>query len=827
MSKVKNMGLSYILDGIDIILKNQDIVFFCDDVDIAQDFIDRFSHKSVLDGDLKKYLIDNEQHIDPEKLILVLVLNYKENIYKIKKEIEKAKQSYYKSESKESFEKLSKLTVQERIQETILGKLLKLGKGMNCCISSYFFNDKTQKYYVKVFDSREIIDNKKVSSSKNLQRFNYIDSYFKNTADDENGIEYLIQGIILTDLCEVFTDPSIGASIRNMILYNNIISSGMKSKEELDSLRMEKKQEEYWQIVDNAELVGVLPEVKEAIREQVAYLNIDNLLLISAYRLIELLENDQIDSDSVQELKQTIERIYDNLKPNAEIETKLEDRINNTYELMSVKFSAKDIAHSLKHFTSSQYITKEQEETYKKKLNSQEINLSQMNPEEVDAIFIEKDLERLAILSPDNFLYVSSKYNWNNEKTYYEIQKMHSYSSTMIKRLIEEKRLDIAQMVSLYEQGKLPIEMIKQIREEYDIADKISNEKLNSLYQEYIKNPEDNAQYEKYQRYVELYKAVLIDDAQEEQINQVSNKLMEQMIETYGEDEKNYKEAIKDYFNAGLLTLSSIAEWNSEGLIENLYREEIFSLDDLDKLAREQKISSEFIKRIYREIIQNKDLDYDERYAYIKRGFVSIEDILDLYNQNLIFDVDLEALATSGILPPDAAQKAIQSRTKEALERKSTIRLIGLNELTKKNNSIYSQENDSTEYQIKPQRKTKNIIDPNERENFILMLKARKAESDVEEDSPFYDYEFYVIPDESGDIGLNSVVIAERYFEDKNTEEKFAINNATYFFKYKDLMVLGNLKKSEITKERENIVFTSSHTLASEKRNRSLVIQCS
>jgi len=75
-----------------------------------------------------------------------------------------------------------------------------------------------------------------------------------------------------------------------------------------------------------------------------------------------------------------------------------------------------------------------------------------------------------------------------------------------------------------------------------------------------------------------------------------------------------------------------------------------------------------------------------------------------------------------------------------------------------------------------------------------------------------------VIPDESGTIGLNSVVIAERYYEDKDTELRFATNNATYFFKYKDLMVLGNLRKSEMTKERENIVFTANHVIANEKR---------
>ena len=67
-------------------------------------------------------------------------------------------------------------------------------------------------------------------------------------------------------------------------------------------------------------------------------------------------------------------------------------------------------------------------------------------------------------------------------------------------------------------------------------------------------------------------------------------------------------------------------------------------------------------------------------------------------------------------------------------------------------------------------------------------------------------------------VGENSVVIAERYYEDIISEEKFATNNATYFFRYKDLLYLSNLKKSEMMKERKNVVFTAYHVLGNEKK---------
>ena len=72
-----------------------------------------------------------------------------------------------------------------------------------------------------------------------------------------------------------------------------------------------------------------------------------------------------------------------------------------------------------------------------------------------------------------------------------------------------------------------------------------------------------------------------------------------------------------------------------------------------------------------------------------------------------------------------------------------------------------------------------------------------------------------------------SVIIAERIYEEKeehiknpNTTIKYATDNATYFFKYKDLMVLSNyLKKDDAIKETKNIIFKANHTLANDKRN--------
>lgn len=114
--------------------------------------------------------------------------------------------------------------------------------------------------------------------------------------------------------------------------------------------------------------------------------------------------------------------------------------------------------------------------------------------------------------------------------------------------------------------------------------------------------------------------------------------------------------------------------------------------------------------------------------------------------------------------------------------------------------------------------KEKLILDPNLRQKYIDMLGLYRIDVECEEESPFYNYEFYATPDETGAIGANSVIIAERYYQNKYNEKTFAINNATYFFKYKDFLVLSNLQKKDMMEERENIVFRASHTVTTQKR---------
>ena len=215
--------------------------------------------------------------------------------------------------------------------------------------------------------------------------------------------------------------------------------------------------------------------------------------------------------------------------------------------------------------------------------------------------------------------------------------------------------------------------------------------------------------------------------------------------------------------------------------------------------------------------IDNDDLEYDELMALILKGAISENKIVDLYMQGRIFDVDFEEMLNNGIISHEEFFAATELRTQEKLEETSAIKLSPiLKNIPNKKDIIIDVESEKEEdddwFKANKDNRRKTLIHPAVRYEYLEKLGAKKADVlDINEDNAFYNYEFFVIPDKNGELNLNSVVIAERFYKDKETQDEYALDNATYFFQYKDLMVNSNLSKQEMTKEREKIVFRANH----------------
>jgi len=790
MSRISKISLKDILDRFDLVMMADDIVYFCKDIDVSREFINKFSRGPNKAEDIKEFLTKHEHTIDKEKLILLLIKNYKDSLRIVENKINKRTQNVL-GDSDQRIRELLDLNAQADAQKERLKKIISFGKGIDKVLTFYYFDDEQKRYRLEVFDSKEVIDGKAINNSKHIRKFDEIDAFFKNDSnEDDQGLEFVIQSILLTDLANIFITPKFGNEVRTMILENEILRRGIKTRKELESLKTKVTYEEYSNLVDNVYFEGILPYIKSTLREYCTYMDMDKLLLTSAYRFYEGLENGNIGSKYSIGAKNILIGILQSIKnPNSQLSCRLQRKSDESYEYDDIEYSVKDLKKCLLQFTSSEYVTTKEIQEYKEKVNNNEIILAQISPEKIDIIFTPEELDELSTLSVENLLYVYQKSNWDEYK-----------------------------IIDLYEAGKINLEYIIDIKEMIDLTNAVNFDKLNTYYNQLKEQPQNSEILTLYKNYLNLYKEILINNKDKAELEDTSNIAMEKILEYF--DGKEYKEAVKNYYKEGVITLDTIAQWSNETFITELFNEGTISLEDISRLGKEEKLSYQYLSNLYGSLLNKEELEYNLRIALLKTGFISQSEIFDLYTRNLIFEEDLRKLAEEGFVKKHEAQAIINSRTLEELEKNSSIILTGLNVLTKKNNDIYftGRKSNSAAEEEEMQSTGKFIIDPNEREKFIRLLKAYKAKTDLNQDSPFYNYEFYVIPDESGTIGLNSVVIAERYYEDKDYKSKFATDNATYFFKYKDLMVLSNLKKSEMTKERKNIVFTASHVIATEKR---------
>lgn len=822
MKKINKITLKELLDSTDLLMHLSDILYFCDDVETINEFVNSTRKISDLNyKEIKDFLIKHENKINKQKLLLLIVKNYSDNIQLIDSIL---KDNTYKSKSNNS--ETLELIIQKQKQEQNLNIAKKIGKGMDESFAFYFYNTDTNRYDINIIDSKELIDGIKINSSANLKRFKEINQDFMESDKTETvGIEYLLQSIVLTDFNNIFPNEQIGDNMRTLLLENQILKNNVKTRKEIENLKKQ-NYDEYENLIENNKFHDILSDMKNLLEKYIKYVDIDKLLAISAYRFEESLENEFISIENAPAIKEILNTIIKHTKNNKTLTLSLQDR-KNSYDLKDIEYSLTDIINCINRFTDDSYIKKSQIEEYKNKINSEELTLFDLDPQYVKICFSPSELENIAKLNSQNLQYVSTILQWNKDKILNNIKFQKNCPVELLKDFMTKKIIYPNDIISLYKDNIIDIEYIKNLKEYSNFSNEISASELISLYDNYNKNKSEENNLINYTRYLDLYKEILLNDNPKE-TEKYSLNFMEQMIENYDKRHiDTHITQLEEFYKQGLLTLNTIIEWNDPSVIEtfltDLYKENIIQLNDVKKFVKNGNLPFEYIKQL----VWEENINYEERLKLLEEGWIPEEEIFELYSKALIREDDLLKLSQKSIISKQKTLDIINNTQLQDLEKYSNIVLVIGDKLQKikRDDSLYFNEEKNTSSKSS---KPKLMIDPNERESLFSLLKAGKPNKvEISETSPFYNYEFYIIPDESGKVNLNSVIIAERIYEEKeehiknpNTTIKYATDNATYFFKYKDLMVLSNyLKKDDAIKETKNIIFKANHTLANDKRN--------
>lgn len=785
-TRIKDMDLEEILKCGEIKLKEFDIAYFCDDISIIEEFKKKFN-KKVYKEELYQFLIKNEKKLDKEKLVLINIYNYKDYIEEIKRKFD-----FYLNKH-DVFEVID---LNNKLQQEfkILEKYYELAKGrIKTKIPFYYYVEDEGRFRVKILDSTEFIDAKKIDRKQFVKRLDNIDSIFLQIDDDHTcGLEHVISSLLLTDLIEVFSDKDLGNHIKTMIIENEIIRKYGITEEELRDLRTAEDGNKYLKLVDSLKYKDMLVLTKSILREYAEYIDINKLLLISAYRVCEGLEKDLIYKDSLLKAKEVLKTILQNVPNNCElISCHLESKTNN--EIIDVNFSRTDIEKYLARFTSKTYLTIKEIEDYKRKIINKEINLTEIDSEYIDTIFSAKELEGLGVLSVENLKFVFERCKWDGTK-----------------------------LIELYEANVIPLSFIEEMKELVDFSEIVTFEKLDQYYNESKQNQNDEKISNKYEKYLDLYKEIFINGRNKEYIIENQNLIIMNLAEKL--DKKEYIDSLKHYFEDNVLSLDIIAEWSGQDLIIELYNENLISLNDIEELVNRKIIPEQCLSNIYENKIWDETLTEEERVDMLLTGYISKQTIEKLFGKTLINDSDLDKLIGKNIISSEDKQRIIDCFDIEKAESEGNGDYLELIEEETIEETIfvgdrlkkisYGNTNNS-KYNINSSQNSNLIIHPDARESLFYSMSAKKVRAIISEESPFKNYNFYIILGKDGKKHLNSPIIAERIYEDIDDEEKYATGNATYFFRYGDFLVLRNyLKKDEVVSAKNGVVYRAIHTIA-------------
>ena len=328
MKKVNKMTLKELLDSTDLLMHLSDILYCCEDFETIKEFADFNTTKSNLNFiEIKDFLIKHEDKINKQKLLLVIVKNYYENINLI--------DSILATKTSNSSNILD-LIVEKKIEEKNLNIAKQIGKGMDESFAFYFYNTDTNSYDINIIDSKELIDGIKINSSANLKRFKEIDQDFMESDKTKSiGIEYLLQSIVLTDFNNIFPNKQIGSNMKTLLFENQLLKNNIKTREEIENLKNQ-NYDEYENLIENNEFHDILSDMKNLLEKYIKYVDIDKLLAISAYRFEESLENEFISIENAPAIKEILNTIIVNL-----VDDKDAVEVNEINGTQSVVFEVK------------------------------------------------------------------------------------------------------------------------------------------------------------------------------------------------------------------------------------------------------------------------------------------------------------------------------------------------------------------------------------------------------------------------------------------------------------------------------------------------------
>ena len=794
-----------------------DLKMACTDDELFESRFENISEFQYND-DVLEAISDIKDKLNPEILLLRGIRNVVESIEYANKQIADKKREVKPIKDKKNMDDLGRiLRAEKNIKkaEQSIKNLRNNYKGLNCIyVRSVMYNNAP---FLDILDSRIIIDQEKSNRSKKQRQLHEIHKMFSQiSGDNKTAYDLIGSSIDASDILSVFPSENFRVEIQDYMINKTLWNAGFKNSTAIYNERRNNAEdfcEKY--IGDNEDEVMnkfILPILDEFIE----YADIDKLVMIYAYRLMNYAETQDLSKGDVEAIRRVSLEILkycekNKIPDNYKINCIGEDESEGFEVDKTVDFSPKTIKKFMKNFQNGIYYNKEKRDMLREEIRKGEKYLDEVPPQLLGSLFNTEEYEKLLFSNDKNFKFLSSVLKMENETIMRIAIKDGINSAEKIDLLLKNNVIDTVELTKLYILDYFDLDVlidaVKDREVRFDYSD-IVNLYYDSIDEE---NESEVDLKECYERYVDLCLALIVRKVSSNPENsetirkEASEELMEIIAEKYDESKRElYIKQIEELYKKELLQLESVVNWEDERIIARFLQDEVIDSNDVKKLIDDKIISVEYAQGLFQESILDPEMDSETRLEFIRKGLVSEEYIGKAYQELLINSLQAEELEKEGYFKRSKYELGL-----EELQKKSNVELIELGDLSALTKIRGEGDGRSSSYSCENKGV---LIDPSAREDLFMLMGAKRAiSSKIKPGSAFYNYEFYVLPNEDGEYDLDSVVIGEKYFTSKDRPKTFSTGDATYFFKWRDLLYLSNLKKTEIIKESKDIVFKANH----------------
>lgn len=498
-----------------------------------------------------RFLIENEEDIDKGKVLLITLKKYLDGKDALNDRNHPLHNEYMKN--KKAIEEALERT--ETMAEDIL-------KGKNIIVSRVMRYPGQEDYFVQVIESKELVD--KISFPSERKREREAKKVINALPNKALLIAVLIGNESVSDE-DIYMVPKLGRDILNAALENAEIQ-GIVSHDLMKDFKSNQNKYSTNYITDK-----IQPVAKKSFEGVEKYIDMDKMCLTACIEIIKASESGQfIFTDGIWEEKDEIREkdaylgaekyladYYEIIK-NKEVEVTFDGETYTTEDVKKVMVNYIDGRYMSRPFIANQ------------------IELIMFGNKQISDV-TKKQLQRI------RQVLVEGNGNMIIED---------------LKRMIQVGLLDETTILQLYENRKLSLHAIHEVKEMLHLEDKITPEFILQQFNKLMTVDEKDEQYEKetIKRYMDLYKELYLTGKSEEELETAGKALLEALKEDKQEgEEKTEEQKQEGLLRYKLLSERIYAVLASKGVVkpENLmhmYQKDVVDLETLQQL-KQQNIS--------------------------------------------------------------------------------------------------------------------------------------------------------------------------------------------------------------------------------------------